>query len=337
MDFSKPRVAIYYHVLPSTGFRSDGPPLFTNAALRRILHGVTGMSDMRKDMANDGGNVVHLWPDKRAEDFGKFQLHVWVDYGEDGLNIPLNWNPPSPSAYWVSDAHLGYDYRLSRAKKMDFVFCAQRVFMEKFEADGIPKKKLFYLPHCVEPTAYPAIEIINKWDWAFVGHLNSDKRVAFLDRLMKAFPNWYYGWRLGHIPGWNVLEDAARKYSQAKVVPNEAINQDLGMRVFEVMATKTALLQERVPDMAVLFEEGRHYLGWSTLDEAVDQMKYLLKHDTYRIQMAEAGYDEVLKKHTYQHRILEIFKKTIGWSPTEERHDIVQAGFARKEQQAASR
>lgn len=321
MDFNKPRVSIYYHVLPSTGMRNDGGPLFSTASLRRLLNGVKTMADLKKDMANDGGNVVHLWPDKRADDFGKFDLHLWVDYGEDALGVPLDWNPPSPCAYWVSDAHLGYEYRLSRAKQMDYVFCCQRAFMDKFEKDGVPKEKLFYLPHCVEPTAYFPTEIINKWDWAFVGHLNSDKRIALLDRLMKEFPNWYYGWRMGHIPGWNVLEDAARKYSQAKVIPNEAIAQDLGMRTFEVMATKRPLLQERVPDLNALFKEGIHYEGWSSFDECIKKMKFLLENEEYRNNLAENGYKEVLAKHTYDHRIKEILKITLGYNPDKEKRN----------------
>lgn len=321
MDFSKPRVAIYYYVVPNTGMRNDGPPLFLCANFRRVLNGVKSLKDLYKDMPNDGGNVVHLWPINEPQDFGEFNLHILPDHGEDAIGVPLDWELRHPSAYWVSDAHISpqsYEYRLNRAKQFDYVFCCQKVFLEQFERDGIPKERLFYLPHAVEPTAYFPHSIIEKWDWVFVGHLNSEKRVDFLDRLMKEFPNWYFGHRIATVPGWNVLEDAAKKYSQAKVVVNDAIREDLGMRVFEAMATKRALLTERVPDLDGLFKEGWHYEGWSTIDEAVEKMKRLLSDDAYRISLAEAGYKEVLAHHTYRNRVETILKTCLNYEVKEE-------------------
>lgn len=309
MDFSKPRVAILYHVLPSTGMRNDGPPLFLQGAFRRILNG-------KQDFGNDSGNVVHLWPGKTTKDFGNFDLWVWPDYGEDALGVATDWMPPSPNAYWVSDAHLGYDYRLKMAKKFDYVFCCQRRAMAEFERDGVPREKLFFLPHCVEPTAYFPHDIIEKWDWSFIGHLNCPERIELLDRFCKEFPNFYLGWRNSQAPGYNVLEDAARKFSQSRIIPNMTVKDDAPtMRFFEAMACKRLFLTNDLPTIGELFESGKHLLTYRSIDEAVSITKALLVDHGLREKIAQAGYDEVMAKHTYNHRALEILKKTINYEP----------------------
>jgi glycosyltransferase involved in cell wall biosynthesis len=311
MDFNKPRVAIYYHVLPSTGMRNDGGPLFVNYNLRKILDG-------NNDLSKQDGNVLHLWPGQTTKDFGKFDLHVWVDYGEDGLNVPLDWYPPSPSVYWCSDAHLhdkSYTYRMNTAKKFDHVFVAQKEFADRFVADGVRAESIHYLPHAFEPDCYKPHDIINKWDWAFIGHLNSDKRIDLLDRLCKEFPNWYLGWRNSADPSYNSLDDVAFKLSQSKVGVNYCINNDLNMRVFETMGTKTCLLTDEIPDLTDLFIPNFHLLTFKTIDEAVEKMKWALTHDEERQAIAEMGYREVLTKHTYNHRVREILKVALNYTP----------------------
>jgi len=309
MDFNKPRVAIYYHVLDKTGRRNDGCPLFINYNMRKILDG-------NKDLSKQDGNVLHLWPGNHPEDYGKFDLHVWVDYGEDALGLPLDWYPPSNNAYWVSDAHINeaaYKYRMETAKKFDHVFVAQKVFIDQFVRDGVAAEKIHYLPHAFEPDCYKPTEIINRWDWCFIGHPNSMHRIDLLDRMCKEFPNWYVGWRNAAAPGYNSLDDIAYKMSQSKVGVNYSVNRDLNMRVFETMGTKTCLLTDSIPDLNDLFENGKHLVTFNSIDEAVDKMRDLLSNDEKRISIANAGYQEVLNKHTYRHRAEEILKVCLNY------------------------
>lgn len=315
MDFTKPRVAIYYFVVPQTGMRNDGPPIYANVALRKILNNKRSLDEVRTDVKDDTGNVVHLWPINKPEDFGKFDLNLLVDHGEDAIGVPLDWKIPSPSAYWVSDAHLGYEYRMNRAKQFDYVFCCQPQFIEQFERDGIPREKLFFLPHAYEPLVYKPHSILKKWDWAFIGHLNSQKRISLLDRMCKEVPNWYLGWRNPQTPGFNIMDDASYKYSQSRVVLNDCIGDDINMRIFEALGSKSCLLTEAINPLPLLFDAGKHLETYTTQDEAVEKMKWLLDHSEVMDALADAGHKEVASKHTYEHRMLEILKTTIGWEP----------------------
>ena len=318
MDINKPRVAVYYYVLPSTGMRNDGCPLFANYNLRKILDGNT-------DLSNQTGNVLHLWPTNKPEDYGKFDLHLWVDHGEDGLDVPLGWMPPSPNAYWVSDAHLGYKYRMEMAKKFDKVFVCQKEFIEPFVRDGVDRHKIVYLPHAFEPDCYKPYEIINKWDWSFIGYLNSQHRIDLLDRLTREVPNWYLGWRNPSAPGYNSLDDIARKLSQSKVGVNYSIKKDLNMRVFETMGTKTCLLTDDIEPIHEFFKDGQHLALFKNEDEAVEKLKNLIANDDLRQSIAEAGYKEVLANHTYRRRMEVVLKECLNYVPAQTGQEEVNA------------
>lgn len=321
MDTTKPRVAIYYWVIPATGFRNDGPPLFLNFAFRRILNGVSTVDELNKDIVSHEGNVAHLWPTKGVKSHGHFDLHLLVDHGEDGLPVPKDFEYPHPNAYWVSDAHIddtGYKYRLETARKFDKVFVCQKRALERFKEDGIDPAKLVFLPHAVDPWVYKPYPVTEKWKWAFIGHLNSGKRIALIDRFCKEFPlgeHGYLGTRMGHIKGHNVMEDAAMKFCRAKIVINDSINEDINMRTFESMACKRLLLTEYIPTLQDLFIHGKHLIMFRSFDDAIEKAHALLNDDEMRTQIAEAGYNEVISNHTYDHRALTILKETLNYEP----------------------
>lgn len=317
INFNLPRVATYYMVLPQTNYRNDGPAMFVTAAFRNILNG-------KVDMGDGDGNVVHLWPGQHNDKFGKFDLNIMADWGEDALGVPLDWEIPHPSAYWVSDAHINekaYSYRMNRAKQFDFVFVCQEAFIDQFVADGIPREKIFFLPHCVEPSCYKPFPIIERWDWCFIGHMNNDFRIDLVDRFCKEWTigeKGYLGWRFPEIPGHNVLEDAAKKFCQSRIVLNENIKEDINMRTFEALACKRPLLTEGIAPLSKLFKDKVHLRTYKTIDEAVSIAYELLADPVQRLMIAKAGHEEVMSKHTYKHRAMEMLKTCINWTPTEE-------------------
>jgi len=306
IDKTKPRVCVYYHVLASTGYRDDGAPLFLNYNLRKILNG-------NKSLSDHNGNVVHLAPYGDMNAFGKFDLNILVDHGEDVLNVPLDFKIQSPSAYWVSDAHLGYKYRMERAKEFDYVFVAQKAFIEQFVKDGVSREKIFYLPHAFEPDCYRPIPTIEKHDWTFIGHPNSEHRIHLLDRFIKEFPNYYLGWRTPGIQGHNELEDVNLKYNQSKLVINDAVNNDLNMRVFEVLGSGRCLITQNIPEIDGDINDS--FVTYNTIDEAVDLARELLKDDERRNYIAKCGHEAAMREHTYGHRALSILKTTLNYEP----------------------
>lgn len=298
-----PRVASYYE---NRLGRNDGNPLYVTNVLKRDYVGRV--------------EYHHLLPDPGAPagPLGRFDLSLWVDWGEDALKGVLPYEPlipPRPSAYWASDTHLGYDYRAEWAKHFDHVFVAQR--------DDAARMRAVWLPHAVEPQAYnPAgtyarsteealrfgqVQRLKRWDLSFVGHLNDPTRVDALDRLFREFPNsWWGSMRTGR-----VFERAADVYTQSRIVFNHAINHDLNMRVFEALATRSCLLTPEVPGQHELgLEDGVHLVTYRDLDEAVEKARYYLAHEDERERIAVAGYHEVIAKHTFARRVTRILEVT---------------------------
>lgn len=324
MDFDKPRIAVYYDVLPTTGWRNDGAPLFVQYNLRKLLNGDTLQGMSTNGLGDDGKNVVHLSPINPTIHHGTFDLNILVDYGEDSLQIPLDWEIPHPNAYWAFDTHIdeqGYRYRLNRAKQFDQVFLCHKGQIENFIRDGIDPARIHYLPVAAEPDAYRPYPVMKKWDWSFIGHLNSENRIDLIDRFVKEFDlgdgKGYLGWRFPHLRGHNSLDDAARKYSMSRLVVNDSIKNDLNMRTFEVMATGTPLLTEENAPLLELFQPGVHLLTFATIDEAVQKARYLLANPLIAREMGQKGLAEILEKHTYRHRTLDILKKCLSWEPEE--------------------
>lgn len=314
IDKTKPRIAVFYDVLRRTGFRDDGCALFLNYNLRKIIDGAKGPDDL----SVLDKNVLRLSPSRPFERFGTFDLNVLVDYGEDALGIPLDWEIPHPNAYWISDAHLGYKYRMERAKKFDHVFVAQKAFIPELVKDGIPEEKIHYLPHAYEPDVYRPILTIKKYDWTFIGHPNSEHRIELLDHFIKQFKRYYLGWRIPGAHGYNELEDCNEKYNQSNLVINDAIKGDLNMRVFESLGSGACLLTEAIPEMSGMFQGQKHLLYYKTIDEAIDIAGAILADDEKRQAIASAGHAEVMSKHTYRHRALDVLKVCLNYDPKEE-------------------
>jgi len=312
------RLAIWYE---SSLGRNDGNPLYVCAFFKRVQFFCELIKNGRASdklrayfcgqscddkYANEfaqwvmdecgGLEIEHLRPDgKDIHTFGEFDYNIWVDWGEDGLTGILPYAPIIPDKnllYWASDTHLGYDYRLSRARKADIVFAAQHDAVQSFRESGI---NAIWLPHCVDPLAYPRYNLAStKTDVCFVGHVNSDNRVDFLDRMFKEFPNFFYGQRL--------FEQASRKYAESKICLNIAMKNDVNMRCFEVMGAGGFLLTDVTQSMDMLFEDKKHCALYTTLDEAVEKARYYITNNQERKEIAKAGYNEVISYHKISDR-----------------------------------
>lgn len=320
MDFKKPRVAIWFYVVPQTGYRNDGAPLFMHYNLRKMLNGQDALKNP-KLMQDDSGNVVHIQPNEPISQHGTFDLNILMDHGEDTIGVPLDWKVPHPNAYWCFDTHIdekGYRYRLSRAKEFDHVFLCHDFMIPSFIRDGIDPSKIHYLPCAAEPACYFPYPVMEKYDWCFIGFLHNEFRVSLIERFCQEWPpgeKGYFGWRIPQFQGHCVLDDTAKKFSQSRILLNESVGQDMNMRTFEAMACRQMLLTEDVPPLHQHFEDGKHLVLFKTIDEAVEKARYYLEHAEERKTIAKAGYDEILSKHTYDYRLREILKTCIQWQP----------------------
>lgn len=325
------RIAVWYE---SQLGRNDGNPLYVDSFLQRTQHFCDVMlrrnqnkslirafpnsknlldpraEEMAKwileNLDSDGIEVVHLRPQgNEFKQYGQFDMHVWVDWGEDGLTgvLPYECSFPSgaPIVYWASDTHLGYDYRLSVAKKSDLVFCAQKDAVERMKQDGLTAP-VYWLPHAFEPLAYPKFNMASKkYDVAFVGHVNSENRLESLDRLFREFPNFFFGQRR--------FEAASEIFAKSRISFNVAMKDDVNMRCFEIMGSGNFLMTDRISSIEDIFVDRKHCVLYDNLDDLVLKVRYYLEHEEEREAIAKCGYEYAMQKHTIYHRVLEMFNQ----------------------------
>ena len=294
----RPRIASYYPDIAIVS-RNDGGPLYHTHCLRQLF---------------GQDNVLHLFPYGDLSRKGLFDLHYWVDHGEDACGFP-EWKCPKPNVYVTSDTHLGYDYRLKKAREFDWVFCNQKRAVEDFIRDGIPGDRCFWLPHAFDPLAYNR-GIFNektnqwmteavpekRWDVCFVGNLNDAERADHLDRLFKAIPNFHWDLRQFH--------EASAIYNASKVCFNVSVRDDINMRCFEVMGSGAFLLTNWIPTLDELFVDGVHLVTYKGMDDMVEKARYYIAHDEEREKIARQGYEWAQLAGTYMRRVLEVLSRT---------------------------
>lgn len=284
------RLAIYYE---SRLGRNDGNPLYVWRELKtRQEQGLL--------------EVDHLAPNGDYKQFGIYDAHLWIDWGEDALKGILPYEPDfppgNPLIYWASDTHIGYDYRLECAKKSDVVFVAQKEAISQFKRDGVTAP-IHWLPHSVSTEAYPRYMLASKkYDLCFVGHVNSGNRTDALDRMFREFPNFYYGQRR--------FEDASRKYAESKVVFNISIKEDVNMRCFEVMGSGNFLLTNRLADFDDLgIKDGVHCVMYDSLDDAVEKARHYIDNPDERDKICGSAFELIQNNHTFKHRVDKILEE----------------------------
>lgn len=265
--------------------RNDGPPLYWTHAMKEMGIDVTHLSSQ------------HL----PKED--EFDAYLWVDWGEDGLGGILPYKPIDVSSlkntiYIASDTHLGFEYRVEKAKEFKKVYVNQKEAVALFRKEGVEAE---WLPHAVEPRAYPSTPLaIKKYDICFVGFVTFIKRAKFLDKVFKSYPNFYYGQLF--------FEDAAEIYRKSKIVLNTSATDDLNMRFFEGWATGSFTLSEMVPSMNDLDMPVKvNSTAYHNIETCKMIIDYYIKNPAERIEICNTMKEWILKNHTYRERVKKVF------------------------------
>lgn len=246
-----------------------------------------------------GHEVKHVYPENISSvKSGDADFFLKVD---DGISSQV-WNPElHPSAYYAIDVHLDTDWRLKFADKgkFDYVTVAQSVGLT------LPwHVKPHYLALGCDPEVHFVGEREKLYDGCFIGNFHTEhanKRIEAVHEFFSVCNKLYFGNR--------TFREMTEKYSQSKIVFNQAINADVGMRVFEALCSGSCLVSPWLPDMDRLgIIDGVHYAGYSDLNEMKRICKELLENDTKREEIARNG-RLISSSHTYAVRLKELLEK----------------------------
>lgn len=222
---------------------------------------------------------------------------------ENCEGIVINGKPVA----WLLDSRIpaNAQWQDPAARKMiadgKLVACCQ-----KPDADRLGAK---WLPLAVTPGYdLPDAPTGKQYGAAFVGYVNDTERRMFLGRIGAKAPL--------HIASGIFGAEAVAVYHQALCAVNvpamvgapfayDAPN----MRMFEVMATGTPLIQYYHPALHDLgVRSGVNCLTFTTVDEAVQHIKTLIADVDLGAHLATNAYRLVMGRHTYRHRAEQILE-----------------------------
>jgi len=196
-----------------------------------------------------------------------------------------------PKAAYLIDTHIHLDAHVELARRFDLVFLAQRAYIPVFHDRGV--KNVHWLPLACDPEIHGKRGLAKTHDVGFVGTLADERRLRLLTRLAERVEIKYD--RL-------FLREMADHLERSRIVFNNAIKNDLNMRVFEAMCSGSLLLTDNPDGLADFFTDRKHLVIYDN-GNAAELAVYYLRHEAEREKIAEAGRLETLRAHTYERRV----------------------------------
>jgi len=213
------------------------------------------------------------------------------------LNVDANFHfstkPNAPYYVVATDPHCLSDWYVPVRKIADKFFNMQ----------GTPyiQPGDVWLPYAFDPTAHYLVDTVSKeYDCSIIG-LHYPQRDEWVRRLREKGVTVNY--RIG-----DIFDEYREENNRAWIGLNWSSLQDVTARVFEIMAMRMVPVLNRLPGLDELgFGDGRHYLGFSTMDEAVEKVMWAKANPEFAKQIALEAYQYVHNKNmTYKNRVNQI-------------------------------
>jgi len=167
----------------------------------------------------------------------------------------------------------------------------------------------YYVPKLHYPIALDQQEITQySCEVAFVGHAKRDSRLTYLEPLARSgvdlrLYGWYwdrlsneYPWLEGRYfpPVWDLDYTRAIRATKVALVFFTEKNRDTyTCRTFEIPAIGTCMVSERTEDMQRLFREDIEAVYFSSPDELVEKVRWLLSDDDARNMLREKAQERL--------------------------------------------
>ncbi|NQT32166.1 MAG: glycosyltransferase [Candidatus Omnitrophica bacterium] len=248
-----------------------------------------------------------------------------------GTRIVL-WTTDAPIFYSdTTETPRGFKNIIKAAPFYQHIFCAGTEAADIFRDMGL--KDIEWLPFACDVDCHLPVELSEgdrkryARDIAFVGSFYHN-RARILESIYDMNigvwgPHWY---KLGNASpikssvmsgSVNYLE-WLKIYNASKIVLVLHYNDgktpcyQASPKLFEALACRSFVMVDDQKDAHALFEDGKQVVFFTDEADLRKKIEYYLKNPKERERIANAGYEEVKKKHTYEHRIERILDIVAG-------------------------
>jgi len=164
-----------------------------------------------------------------------------------------------------------------------------------------------------------------KYDIVFIGRLDTganEHRIKILNFLIKEGVNikiwtWFlsnkfikkYPLLNNHVVGSAYGIEMVKILSQSKIALNihdPSVPYGGNMRLFEIPATKSLQIADKCPQD--WFKDGDEIVLYNNNQDLLQKINYFIDNDEEREIIAKNGYEKLVRKHQYKHRVKKIFE-----------------------------
>lgn len=163
----------------------------------------------------------------------------------------------------------------------------------------------FYLPYAADSLYNAPLDNIEKeYDICIIGNYYAN-RVELIEKLRGMGYKCFFQLGLAK-------DDAQLIMNKSKICINWSSMLDLTARCFEAMATGNVLLANRVPDLNALFVEDTDFVGFSTMEESVSKVKYIIDNWDVMKKIGDNGRKAIIDNGHWWDNRLETILRTGG-------------------------
>lgn len=237
--------------------------------------------------------------EEKLSNFDVFILHNGANIHEEFLNYITTYN-----AYICFDDPESSEV-LSKpvAKYFDLAFTGNISCVNLYKSWGIKNADFIplgfirddYIPSMTEEEI---IKNDREIDIIFLGERESPWRRSKLDHLINAFPNMLARGR-GWPKGFLRENERISSYQNSKIGIN--IHNSVGpvnLRTYMLPANGVLQICDNKHMLGYLFKLGEEVIGYSTIDEAIELIKYYLSHNEERKKIALNGWKRAIKDYS---------------------------------------
>jgi spore maturation protein CgeB len=235
---------------------------------------------------------------------------------------------------WTNDVPREFEPITRVAPHYDYVFTAGTEAIEVLERYNI--KNLHLLPFACDPDIHKPVSLTPDerkhygTDVCFVGSWNPD--YLFRKTILEELTDFNLGlWG----SGWNALpnssplksfvrgdhtgpEEWVKIYSASRITlcihyhdpAGKIPSYQAGPKVFEALACGAFVVVDNQKDVLSIFKPGEHLVVFDTIEDLRRIISFYLSNPDKAAKIAEKGRSEVLKRHTYLHRVKRILSIT---------------------------
>lgn len=230
----------------------------------------------------------------------------WVDYK---VWEEISRELPTKTVVLLGDDLARYEEARPIWERFNAVVTMDKNAYEKRQREGFTN--VFLSQWGVNHYLYRDLGLRRTRDVAFVGQ-SYGRRPEFIKRLRDRGIDVHVFGRGWSNSGRISQGDLVKIYNQSKIVFNNSISSKgtiaLNARDFEAAACKSLVVTQDIEEVREYFVPGKEVVVYKDIDDAAEKIRYYLEHEKEREVIAQAGYERVLREHTYTKRFDDIFR-----------------------------